>query len=46
MKEKQENKKKNTRGKNWPGVNVQSTFSKIQIKDASINTNTNTKMYV
>ena len=32
MKEKQENKKKNTRGKNWQGVNVQSTFSKIQKK--------------
>ena len=26
MKEKQENKKENTRGKNGPGVNVQSTF--------------------
>ena len=44
MKEKQENKKENTRGKDWSGVNIQSTFSKTQIKDASINTNTNTKM--
>ena len=30
------NKNKNTRGKNGPGINVQSTFSEIQIKDASI----------